>query len=441
MRIRNIASLLLMLFVLAALAPAPAQAQIWKKVKERAKKAAEDAVGDEVEERTRRGVEGAFDVAEDAVRCAVTDEVCIEKASEEGKDVIVVDEEGEVVRTVKNSPGAGAEAEAQAAPMVPGEGVWANYDFVPGERVLLFEDFGDAYVGDFPRRFEFVSGNAEIVEWEGQRLLRINDRGAFTVPLSETLPERFTIEFDFHNPNRHAHLYVTTSQAEVAIDKYTYPYHRFIVSPEAGGVGVRAGKSVEGKPSSAQQNRDFMEQVVPIRITVDGSYAKMYVGEKRVANLPNADFNHTDRLEFWYGGFGGPAYVGNLRIAAGGRQMMYEQLQADGEVTTHGILFDTGSSAIRPESTPTLKDMARMLDQHTDLRLRIEGHTDDTGSAETNQQLSQKRAEAVKQYLVEKAGIDGARLEAVGKGPAEPIADNATPEGRQTNRRVELVKL
>jgi outer membrane protein OmpA-like peptidoglycan-associated protein len=110
-------------------------------------------------------------------------------------------------------------------------------------------------------------------------------------------------------------------------------------------------------------------------------------------------------------------------------------------VATHGILFATGSAEIQGESTPTLKEIGQMLAAHTDLRLTIEGHTDNTGSAATNQTLSEQRAAAVKHYLATHFDVDAARLDAKGFGASKPVASNDTPEGRQQNRRVELVKM
>lgn len=81
-----------------------------------------------------------------------------------------------------------------------------------------------------------------------------------------------------------------------------------------------------------------------------------------------------------------------------------------------------------------------MLQQHADLRITIEGHTDNTGDDAHNQQLSEMRAAAVRAFLIEHYGIDAGRLEAAGFGESRPVASNDTPEGRQGNRRVELVK-
>jgi len=95
---------------------------------------------------------------------------------------------------------------------------------------------------------------------------------------------------------------------------------------------------------------------------------------------------------------------------------------------------------VRPESSPTLKEIAQMLTEHPDLTLTIEGHTDNVGSAQANHELSHKRAAAVKAALVSTYSIDAARLTSTGFGDKKPIAKNDTPEGRQQNRRVELVK-
>src|SRR5436190_607492 len=82
-----------------------------------------------------------------------------------------------------NAPG------APVASAKPGEGAWANYDFVPGERVLFFEDFTKDTVGDFPRRLEFKRGNLEVVDWQGGRYLRTTvGNGEFYIPLPEVLP-------------------------------------------------------------------------------------------------------------------------------------------------------------------------------------------------------------------------------------------------------------
>lgn len=101
------------------------------------------------------------------------------------------------------------------------------------------------------------------------------------------------------------------------------------------------------------------------------------------------------------------------------------------------VSFHSGSAIIMDHCFPTLDSMVLVLTEHPEYKLSIGGHTDSQGSREQNIQLSQQRADAVKTYLV-KRGIAPNRVNSVGFGPDKPIADNATPEGRRANRRVEF---
>ena len=102
-----------------------------------------------------------------------------------------------------------------------------------------------------------------------------------------------------------------------------------------------------------------------------------------------------------------------------------------------GIQFDFGKATIRKESNKVLDDAIKVLTQYNELRIMISGHTDNVGEASKNIELSQARANSVKEYMVSK-GIDTSRIETRGAGPNEPVADNATDKGRQENRRIEF---
>ncbi|MBN2193490.1 MAG: OmpA family protein [Polyangiaceae bacterium] len=108
--------------------------------------------------------------------------------------------------------------------------------------------------------------------------------------------------------------------------------------------------------------------------------------------------------------------------------------------TMTGIHFRFGSAVIQPDSFKVLDDAARTLHEYPELRVRITGHTDDVGPRERNLKLSEDRARAVLDYLVEK-GIAEGRLESTGKGPDEPKADNGTAAGQAENRRIEFAIL
>ncbi len=101
------------------------------------------------------------------------------------------------------------------------------------------------------------------------------------------------------------------------------------------------------------------------------------------------------------------------------------------------VTFPTNQYTVRPEFTPVLDSVAKVLYKFTDTRLQVIGHTDSTGSADYNYNLSNRRATSVSNYLASQ-GIDQSRLITQGVGPDQPIASNDSPEGRALNRRVEL---
>lgn len=439
MRVRTLlASSLVVLGLLAGPGSLrPAQGQILSGLKKAAKSAAEREAESQMARLIREGI-----------RCAVDDPRCADQARADGKEVIYTDADGEIITDEDGAPITDREAAAEAvgvdpsAPERPGEGVWANYDFVPGETVLFAEDYGEDKVGDFPRRLEFVRGNWEIVEWEGRRLLRNTGprASAFEIELPRALPERFTIEVDAYFTHANHQVIVSTTPPPEGKDWGSLEGNFFRIGRAQGtGVDTRA----RGGVSATNRTDQVGERLTPIRIMVDGSYAKVYVGERRVANVPNAELPRTSKIwveNVYAASEENPVYLGRIRVAEGGVDL-YDKLAESGRVATHGILFSVNSATIRPESTPTLEEMGTMLQQHPDLRLRIEGHTDATGDDASNLELSRRRAEAVRDFLVESWDVDPGRLEVEGLGETKPIDDNDTPEGRQNNRRVELVKL
>lgn len=105
-----------------------------------------------------------------------------------------------------------------------------------------------------------------------------------------------------------------------------------------------------------------------------------------------------------------------------------------------GVHFDTASATIRTESYPRLDRVLEYMTHRVNARIRIAGHTDNVGSAESNQELSEARAQSVREYLISH-GIDADRIEAVGHGDQQPVASNDTEAGRQQNRRIEAIEL
>jgi OmpA-OmpF porin, OOP family len=389
----------------AILAPCGTQAQgLLDRLKDRVK--------DTVERRAERKAGEATDNVLDSAECAAADKECAERA-------------GQKVQGAKQE---GKEANRSAS-LEPGQGAWANYDFKPGDRILFADDFSQDEIGDFPRRFEFRGGQVEIVEWNAGRWLRAA-QGQFWIPLPQTLPERYTVEFDLAGDGNPMRLTFDGKEAHEAtryleLGKYFGRLRNELIDAQGEfGAGVKTD-----------------ERPVHIAISVDGKHVKVYANETRVFNAPNGDLGRSNKIFVNMNGWRAeqPRLIANVRIAAGGKKL-YDALAEKGRVATQGILFDTGSDRIRPESTPTLKEIGAMLEEHPDLELTIEGHTDNVGSADSNRTLSEKRAQEVRRHLIQAHGVDEARLQAKGYGASKPAATNDTPEGRQQNRRVELVK-
>ena len=404
-----------------------ADAQIWKKLKEKAE--------ERIEQRTDQALDAVVDRADAAVVCVVTDPECVAAAQEEGKEVRYTDEAGNDV------PPPPAETVASASAVAAlNDRAWENYDFVPGERVLFYDDFAAERVGNFPRGLEFVSGMMQVVELQGRHWLRVENEGTFAIPLPEALPERFTVEFDATLPFYGLHLYTERRDGFWSTGDGAYV---LLSATDVGLYGAGDQPLTVVSPSRALGSGADEEIRVRVRLHVDGRYVKLYLDEKRVANVPAMELARSDRLYFDVRAAsetGTPIVLTDFAVNAGGRPM-YEALMADGRVATRGILFDTGADRIRPESTPTLREIGGMLRDHPELRLRIEGHTDDTGDDAANLRLSAARAAAVKAFLVDGFGIAADRLVTEGLGETRPAVSNGTPEGRQQNRRVELVKM
>jgi outer membrane protein OmpA-like peptidoglycan-associated protein len=305
-----------------------------------------------------------------------------------------------------------------------------NYDFQPGEIPLFVDDFSRDRVGNFPKRLEFIEGNMEVAEWNGVRFLRATTRSSFTIPLPDTLTDRFTMEFDATGSV--SNIFTTVTFAPNAANYAAFRYYNDRIQGGIDGTGPKA--------LAMMANPSAFETPIRFRIMADGKYVKVYVNETRVANIPNADLGRSNKIAIEFvGSEERPAFIGNLTVLAGGREL-YDALAENGRVATQGIYFASGSDKIQPESTPTLVEIAQMLKDHPDLDLLIEGHTDNVGTPASNLALSDRRAAAVRLVLVDTYKIDGNRLTTQGFGDTVPAAPNTTPEGRQQNRRVELVK-
>ena len=415
--------------VLGSLALGATQAAHAQGFGDRLKRAAQEAAKrkaeQRVEQRAGEATDAALNKAEGTVKCAASDDKCIEQAKKEGKQVDTSG--GGAAAGGASAAAAGGEDEAAGGKAAGKANV--GKDFTPGTRVLFATDFKQDEIGDFPRKLELKSGNMEVADIGGTRYLRVTSSDSkVDIPLPETLPEMFTMEFDLLPVGGYVqYMYFTDQEDERAYMVFS-PWDAGIIGPNSYSVRSKFAENDE-------------KQIVPVQIMADGKYVKVYVNGVRVANAPNADIGRSKIIRFEINADAEkPVLIGNLRVAAGGKDL-YKALSESGRVTTEGIFFDTNSDKIRSESAPALKEIGDMLAQHPELKIRIEGHTDNVGNADANLTLSEKRALAVKAYLVNNLSVDASRLSSKGFGASKPVADNTSDEGRQKNRRVELVKM
>jgi outer membrane protein OmpA-like peptidoglycan-associated protein len=210
------------------------------------------------------------------------------------------------------------------------------------------------------------------------------------------------------------------------------------------------------KPSGLQIMRNFENAAKKAGGTIEGQYpgwCKAYYDSEGMPRMGNSCTSYALTMKFVKGGKETWVFLqasnddGSYVMTVSEREEMKQditvneiadKLGKDGFVSLY-INFDTGKTTINPDSAKTLDDAAAALKLAADLKVEVAGHTDNVGTPESNQKLSEGRAKAVMAALVER-GIKADRMTAKGYGQTAPIADNRKEEGRALNRRVELVK-
>ena len=332
---------------------------------------------------------------------------------------------------------------------------YSKFDFIPGEKVIFFEDFSQDNVGDFPALWN-TNGSAEVVNTNlfPGNWLQFSMRNSLWTDELLDLPENYTIEFDvipikgeegsmagygfrlMQSINAKSFDYgAVPGKAAFSfyVEYFGRPgYRTYINGNEGEGLGLSGSK--ENNSLYEKENQKYH-----ISVWVQKSRVRLYQNETKLFDLPKAFPLKTvkmDRIRFE----DGAAMISNIRIAVGAPDTR-SKLLTEGKLVTRGILFDVNSDKIKPESYGTLKDIAKVLQDNKDLKVKIVGHTDSDGDDQSNLDLSKRRAASVKSSLINEFGIDAARMETDGKGETEPVSDNNTPEGKANNRRVEFIKI
>jgi OOP family OmpA-OmpF porin len=327
----------------------------------------------------------------------------------------------------------------------PDPKVWENYDFVPGNKVLFYTDFSDDRVGNFARGLKYHDGPAEIVDRDGVKMLRATGRSEFLVPVGRKLPERFTLEIDVLAPpsrdGEHDMHEMLTFEGGSEVDRGDKSASVVFMVSNAWITGGGKSYPASNVVVPEAMRRAMRGNIVHVRVLMDSGYFKMYANERRLFNIPELPFKRDSFVRINVNATEeDPVFITGLRVAESETDVMYDALLGKGRWVTQGILFATGKADVQPESRPVLKEIAATMKSHGDLRILIEGHTDNAGTPAGNLTLSDARAAAVKAALVAEYGVDAARITTKGLGDTRPAVPNSTAAGRAQNRRVEVVK-
>ena len=322
--------------------------------------------------------------------------------------------------------------------------LWSKYDFVPGDKVIFEDNLKGEESGEFPSRWDLISGSAQNASWGEDNVIQFVHTNTLVTPFmkkKDFLPDVFTLEFDVFfeelATRRTQQYQIRFFEGRGATERGNRDNRVIDVFWNRINMGSFGGQTANYR----EEKKDWQAKWKHIAIAFNKRSLKLYIDHERMLNIPHAKFKpKMFSIGVQYDNrFIKISAIKDIRLNEGGKKL-YDRIMADGKFITHGILFDVNKSTIKAESMGTINEIVKLMNEHADLSFRIEGHTDSDGEEAYNQKLSEERAASVKSLLVD-SGIDASRLETVGYGESKPIDDNTTPEGKANNRRVEFIKL
>jgi len=426
------------------------QSQILKKLGKRAERAVERTVENRVDREVTKKTDAALD--------------SILEPGSNGPSTSPVpnppDDGGTNNPSGQGNPGNHGGNSESGTTVVPGTAktiqVYSKFDYVPGDKPLFFDDFSNDFIGDFPSKWN-TNGGGEVVSVNdsGEKWLElISGYNIYFIPDVPNLPEEYTIEFDVmalgmdNKTSSTAFLRVALSDDDKFKEGANF-VHAHIPFCLYSPIGITMANHINNKREIySVVKADLRDEIVDrphISIAVNKQRFRLWVNEEKHIDIPRMVPQGTvlNTLKFHMNNFKDGKeriFISNLKVAEGGVDLR-RKLISEGEVSTNGILFDSGSANIQPSSMGIIRQISQVLQEENGMSLMIIGHTDADGSGDANLSLSQKRAAAVKNALVNVYGIADNRLQTQGKGESEPIAENNTPDGKAQNRRVVFKKI
>lgn len=328
--------------------------------------------------------------------------------------------------------------------------------FKRGDKVLFEDNFEKDAVGDFPARWNTnKGGEVKKLKSYPEKWLKVPAGSIINLELSKPLPENFTAELDLILPADHPYRrpgigfgkkprdidYLISDADAVTFD---------IISAELESGGKYYNLNYATPDMTKREKINYtapLNKKIHIAYVVNGKRIRMYVDDKKMVDLPNGmkpdyrkSFFVNSITSGWKETKEAYFYMSNIVIAETGkdqRSQVLKELLEKGSFSTNAILFASGSDKLLPASDEILNQLYQALNEEQTLKVMIAGHTDSDGDDAKNLTLSQKRAQSVKNWLMNK-GITASRMSVEGKGEKEPLESNDTPEGKAQNRRVEF---
>lgn len=309
---------------------------------------------------------------------------------------------------------------------------WTRYDYIPGQQVLFYDDFSGDKPGSAPQVWKVSDGGKVEVIKNGE-IFWLHAREETTIsPAQLKLVPQFTLEMDFTVSDGYSGRYRVDF-----IGKDKEEWASITLEPFAIFFSMSTGLTSEKRV-------ELKNGVHHLAVQTDGGGFKAYLDKWQVLNIPKTGSFAATQIEVFMPGQGDEENDDACMITkfcvAQGPVTLQSQLSSSGKMVAYGIYFSAGKNDIRPESTPTLKQFAELLQADASLSFSIECHDNELPEQGDNVKLSQARAEAIKDWLVENYRIPSDRLAIKGWGETRPLVEAGTVDGNKMNQRVEFIR-
>jgi OmpA-OmpF porin, OOP family len=329
---------------------------------------------------------------------------------------------------------------------------FSKYDFVPGEKVIFYDDFSQDAVGDFPALWTAnAPGEINTLNIAPGHWFNLNSTdGNYFYLKNVAFPQNFIVEFDIVPKKTGgriaAGLILYSETKPMEMDNNSHPGNSgVIISIEKAGWNTLGYKTSESALITGNSTLNFVEQekVNHVIIWVQNRRLRIYHNSAKVLDMPTNIYEGTKFNRFCFRlsrGASCGSYISNFRITDASPDMR-SKLITEGKLVSYGIYFDVNSDKVKPESYGTIKGIADVLNENPGVKIKIVGHTDADGDDAANLDLSKRRSAAIKNALVSSFGIEAGRIETDGKGEKQPVAPNDNGTNKALNRRVEFIKM